>query len=555
MKLIVLLLMLFCSLCHAFGQANSKYIQRQIDSLDKVPCLSVQKYKSLRPEGYVHVINVNNQDQFDKINDDITRAIAHGKKNINVKVGKGVYHFRENHVMRMHERYPDVSITISGRKAVVTSDAYDTVGEDKFPWDELVQADALIQLVNESQRLFFIPYKNDIPAANYHQYTKVQVTQWYNSLCYDVHHLDSNGIYFTAPRLSRIKIAGREGFNVNYDFLYKGILPRFRLYDASRERERSASRFIALSGCEYRLFCVKGIIFRGNKSGLGLITINFCNVGQLTITGCKFDQIQSAVASIEGTDNVLFDNNEILNIKGGAVAFSRGCNNVRVTRNQFENCGLGLQQSFCVNCSEAEYYIAENTFRDFGYGAIGVGLWYGNDKNKYSGGIIEHNEICFTPEYFTAALKHMLMDSGAIYTWTQNDDVIIRYNYIHDYIGAGDNRGIFCDDGAANLKIYGNVVLNIPNCYNIDSRAVKDLVPGYNNNSNNFMAANIVDGSVRFMGYGQEKRRAIKGANFLLKRKVNNKYRDIFENLEMVENDVMGDSFSVSDPWLRRKKI
>ena len=553
MKHIVYLLMLFFPICLAFGQQNSTFIQEKIDSLDKKQCYSDNEIKGKRPRGCAYVIKVKNQSQFNKINDDITKAIAQGKKNIKVEVGSGVYHFRENHIMRMHEKNPEVSITITGKNAVITSGVNYKDDESESSWCELSQAENLIKLVDEKSKLCFIPFKNDIPSAIYSNYTKVQVTQWYNCFTYEIHHLDSNGIYFSVPKLSRVKFAGREGLSINYDYLYQGIMPRFRLYDQSKEREYSASRFVALSGCDYNYFCIKGLRFSGNKSGIGLITINFCDIGQLEISGCTFDSIQSSVAGIEGTDNVLFENNKVRNIKGGALSFTRGCNHIRVTNNLFENCGLGLQQNFCVKCGEAEYYIAENTFRDFGYGAIGVGVWYGNEKKKYSGGIVEHNEIYFTPKYFADALKHMLMDSGAIYTWTQNDDVIIRYNYIHDYTGAGDNRGIFCDDGAANLKIYGNVVLNIPNCYNIDSRAVKDLVPGGNNNSNNFMAANIVDGSVRFMGYGQEKRRAIKGANFLLKRNADNKYRDNFENLDRMEEDVKGELFYVSDPWLKRR--
>ena len=38
----------------------------------------------------------NSQEQFDKINDAITKAIKQGEKNIKVKIGSGVYHFREN---------------------------------------------------------------------------------------------------------------------------------------------------------------------------------------------------------------------------------------------------------------------------------------------------------------------------------------------------------------------------------------------------------------------------------------------------------------------------
>lgn len=144
------------------------------------------------------------------------------------------------------------------------------------------------------------------------------------------------------------------------------------------------------------------------------------------------------------------------------------------------------------------------------------------------------------------------MDSGAIYTWTKNDNVIIRNNYIHDYAGAADNRGIFCDDGASNLKIYDNIILNIPNCYCIDSRMVKDQNANIHNNSNNFMANNMVDGGVRFMGYGDENRNCVKGANIILGIRAETDFQNVFEGLDWVEEDVVvGGSVN---KWLVKNK-
>jgi len=198
-----------------------------------------------------------------------------------------------------------------------------------------------------------------------------------------------------------------------------------------------------------------------------------------------------------------------------------------------------LKQTFCVNCGEAEYYIAYNTFVDFGYAAIGVGVWHGHIKNNLSRGIIEYNEMYYSPSYLANKGKYTLMDSGAIYTWTQNDDVIIRYNYIHDYEGMGDNRGIFCDDGANNLKIYGNVILKTPNCYSIDSRMAKDKREGFTNNANNFMANNVVDNGVRFQGHADVQRHVVKGANLVVKSGSKDAIKDIFDNLEHIEEDMV----------------
>ncbi|MBR1543173.1 MAG: hypothetical protein IJ628_11260 [Bacteroidaceae bacterium] len=131
------------------------------------------------------------------------------------------------------------------------------------------------------------------------------------------------------------------------------------------------------------------------------------------------------------------------------------------------------------------------------------------------------------------------MDSGAIYTWTQNDGIIIRYNYIHDYTGAGDNRGIFCDDGSGNLSIYGNAVLNTPNSYSIDSRRAKDQKAGLRNNNRNFMAYNVVDNGVRFMGYSLEERHCRKGSNLVLSNNKDKNVSNQFDKIERMDEDLM----------------
>ena len=127
--------------------------------------------------------------------------------------------------------------------------------------------------------------------------------------------------------------------------------------------------------------------------------------------------------------------------------------------------------------------------------------------------------------------------------------MIIRYNYIHDYTGAGDNRGVFCDDGANNLKIYGNVILNTPNCYSIDSRMAKDKRDGIMNNANNFMANNVVDNGVRFQGYADVQRHVVKGANIVVKSGAKDAIKDKFDNLEHMEEDIV---LNYNKKWIKK---
>jgi len=506
---ILFLLVFFC--CN--GQDNQASIRRQVDSLDNIQPVALKKVK---PLGRNYSIYINNQKQFDGINQIITSAIRAGYKNIRIKIGPGVYHFKEYHILRKDESADDVCIIIEGYKAILSSESNYNSKISSEPWGLLIKAEGLIEVVDTIQKICFIPFRNSYTSEDFERLTKVQITQMYRAVIYDVHHIDKQGIYFVASDLHFCQDFFRKGYNVNYDYLYKEKTPRFRLYDKLKDQGHNASRFLVLVNSNYRSFTISGIRFSGNgKDGALFMTNRMCTE-QFHISNCLFENIKSSVGIFGETGNILFEKNTIRNTEGNELLFTRGCDNIRIINNLFENCGNGLSQTFCLNCGESKYYIANNTFRDFGYAAIGVGVSYLQNKDHYSGGIIEYNEFYYTPTYIAHKDKHTLMDSGAIYAWTQNDDVIIRYNYIHDYEGAGDNRGIFCDDGACNIKIYGNIVLNTPDGYSIDSRYVKDQRYGLKNNSNNFIAFNVVDNKVRFMGCETERRHCVKGANFII---------------------------------------
>lgn len=499
-----------------------------------------KSYRKVKPDGCPYVITVKTQAEFDGMNDAITKAITAGKKNIRVKIASGIYQFHQDHIWRRNEE-TDVSITIVGNNAVITSDEdYGTTAGIGSGWHEMRNAESIIQVIDEKKKLCMIPYANNL-SVNEKNLKKIQITQWFRTKTYTIDHIDTKGIYFIAPELVWDNNYEHKGYNVNYDYLYLGKEPRFRLYDTSQGPKCGAARFLTMENCTYRSLIIKGLVFRGSSDDNNLLHFTNVNSKQITINDCVFDYIRgNGVASFNKTENVSFTKNVIKNTGGDELFFMNNCLNVRVTNNLFENCGQIISNSFCVRCYESEYYIANNTFKDFGYGAIGVGVWHGFEKKYYSGGIIEHNEIYFSPTYSAEAWKHMLMDSGAIYIWTQNDNVIIRYNYIHNYSGAGDNRGIFCDDGANNLKIYCNAITNIANSYCIDSRYSIDQHEGFLNNANNVMAKNVLDGPVRFQGYEGKNRHVLKGANdvFYNGKQIGN----VFSDLEVEIEDEIIDS-------------
>lgn len=542
-------LLLFLALC--YGQKNVGWVQKEIDKLDQI---HPQTFNMAKSQGSIFFIRVRNQREFEKVDTEITKAIDSGWKNIRVKLGRGTYQFKENHI-QLKDIRKEVAITITGKDAMLTSYT-DVKNADNDPWTDMMQMDDIIQVVDNDKNLCMIPYQNHWNEDMSKSMTRVQVTQCFRAPVYDVESVDSNGIYFVSKTLKWEKGYKRKSYNVNYDYLFLGKTPRFRLYDKRKAVTGMASCFLSVENVDGVMLNISGIKFKGNKSGASLISMSNVASKMLYIHDCTFERIHGNVGSFSNVSNVIFDNNTVRNTDGNEVRFVKNCNNVRVTNNKFDTCGLSIGQTFCVTCWECSYYVANNTFSDFGYAAIGVGVWHGFSKKYLSKGIIEHNEIYFSPIYFAENWKYMLMDSGAIYTWTQNDEVIIRYNYIHDYAGAGDNRGMFCDDGANNLKIYGNIVLNTPNSYSIDLRYVKDQHDGFTNNANNFMAYNIVDNGIRFIGYDGVERHCLKGENYVVMKKRKQQIVACrYEGLEVNEEDKELDEKLLKLELLRTKNI
>ena len=159
----------------------------------------------------------------------------------------------------------------------------------------------------------------------------------------------------------------------------------------------------------------------------------------------------------------------------------------------YRHAGFGLASGMKIH---------HNVFENFSYGAIGIGSFYMQPIPASSSGVIEENEIYCTAAFLKRPAR-LLMDSGAIYTWTINKDITIRNNYIHDIGGYGWNRGIFCDDGTVNVSIEGNKIRNVQNSYCIDLRLCTEVEKNpYSRikrvNVGNKLENNDVDGKVRF---------------------------------------------------------
>jgi hypothetical protein len=117
-------------------------------------------------------------------------------------------------------------------------------------------------------------------------------------------------------------------------------------------------------------------------------------------------------------------------------------------------------------------------------------------------GVVEENEICMS-ERFRSQVPRELIDGGAVYIWTQNQEVSIRNNFIHDLDGPHGNKGIFADDGTVGVEIVGNLLLAVHGGHCIDLRKAHRVERMRSShirrvNVRNRMDGNTLDGRCRF---------------------------------------------------------
>ena len=450
-------------------------------------------------------LHINTQSDFDATGSRIEAAVNAGAKTIDVLLEGKTFFFKQNHIVLKNKRWNDVSISLRGNNTIITPAAPQL--QDATPPSPLMQTDRLIEVVDEQSKLcrVYIGKQKVNSTAN----ANIRITQWFKSVSYEVVRIKGKWIYFTAHDLSYNK--NYRCYNVNLDYGYSHkrapgaeVMPRFRLEQAPTFNSQfSIFNFLSITSSRLNSLNLSGISFAGNASSNDGYLINIDRLhAQTNITNCKFTSIRSGVIQALGCDSLSVTDCTFSRCYRHGI-FASYSTNTTITGNTFTQMGLDCLNSFCVRCSGKDYYIAHNTFRDFGYCGIALGTWWQASKRTDETGVVEHNQLFYSPSYMASWRRHSLMDSGAIYLYTQNDSVVIRHNNIHDYNGACDNRGIFCDDGASNFSIYANTIRNIPNSFCIDSRRTPNIETDERSkvrrvNLNNRIYDNDVDGPIRF---------------------------------------------------------
>lgn len=522
------------------------------------------------------VIRVNSQTDFDGMASSIGAAVVSGATEITVELSPSTYCFSENHLTFMRKSWPDVSIAIRGNGSTIVSSGKDYAGGQRFAgvfnvnhgfvsltgglvplWGDLMQADGLVEVVDESAKLCRLSCAGitcDVPADRCGS-VYINLTQWYRSGTYRVKYIKDSDIFFTATDLSYNK--ARHCHSVNLDYGFAKAMPRFRLCNMPQTEEPlmtvsggrvvlpdgiagvhqcTATRFLNIGNSSIAALSIDSVTFLGNANGqAALLQLTGSAVGSFKLTQCSFNAIQSNVVKVDTTDNVTVSHCTFRDCFRNGVYTVNSANTV-ITDNVFVRMGLAVNNSFCIRSSGSNVRIARNTMEDFGYGGIAVGTWWASEKRMDNTGVVEHNILRYTDSYMKNWQAHSLMDSGAIYLYTQCDDVQVRYNFIDNYNGAYFNRGVFCDDGTLNFRIHSNIITNIGNSYAIDARRTvsiekdpKSHTPAVN--VNNRIYGNIVSAPIRFEGRDANAG-CLLGTNLLLGNATDIKDRNITLNLQ-----------------------
>lgn len=546
-----------------------------------------------RSANSTYVIPVGTQTDFDAVQNRIDKALRDGYKDITVRFGKGPFYFRNEHIILRGDSYPDASVHFVGNGTVIIpigryyrkGDIYtgdftvkriylDNNLGDLNIWSQVYHSDAMVEVLDVKKKLCRIhsPEFNLSPTSIGEE-AYLQLTEWYLSEIYKITKVEDQYVYFIADNLAP-GLSAYGNYNVNYDYTIVKVFPRFRvcnLGDATSSinvrkgspvdkdfYECDAYTFLKLYGAVYKSIDVKGFRFYGNNGdGMLLSMLGSRTAEGIHVSDCQFRNIKSVAIYMMQTSGVAVTNNFFEDCYSDVVLAIDKVKNTIVTDNYFKNVGKGLRSYFAIRCQSSNFYVARNTIVDFGLGGIGVGK---GDSEGYEpgSGIVEDNVLYYTDSHHEWSASNGLIDGGAIYLWTRNDGTTIRFNRIHNYTGAHSNRGIYCDDGAFNFSIYGNVITGELNSNYIDSR----LHPQKNfpNNTNNVVMYNIVEGRYKYEGKNTADNGCVKGQNIVLSRADDAPYSIVLNSFNNPEEDVYLEYYDNKDlkivvPRATRKQL
>ena len=426
------------------------------------------------------LLPVTSQRDFDCLGERIDSVLAAGERDVEVSFEPGTYFFGEGHLRFSEFEAKDVNLRLTGNGAVLVGsrspeDQSPAFGNGFVDLERQSAFDALAPVRKAGFWPVHIPFSKSVYALRARGEAdvskadaagmKIILSQWFVGAVYDVVKISRGWIYFRrTPKRTRIWSELRFG----------RCLPRYMLFSPRKAASAypcAASNLLSVDDSRFGSVVLEGFHFLGNGDGGRLLRFCGLDADSVVVRRCTFEGIRSRGILVERTDHFRLTDNVFREGALNQVYVDKTASDARIERNRFTHQGLLMTNDPVVDCKGSGFLVRDNYFEDYSYAAIGAGLHYTDTSGLVTSGVIEKNEICMS-ESFRRPPMRSLIDGGAIYVWTQNKDLLVRENYIHDIAGPHGNRGIFGDDGVVNLRVCDNTVLRVRGSYAIDVRRV-----------------------------------------------------------------------------------
>ncbi len=525
-------------------------------------------------------IVIANQKDIHNYRAKVAEAISSKPAKVIVNFVPGTYYYKDAELLVRYGRGSDVALEIRGNGSYLIPEgvSYDSGSKHNGSFNTNL---SVIDIKNKSDLTFWGPVhfaENRVEVVDRDRNLcrlkcseladktaedcksgYILTTSWFVSYVSKVEYIKGGYVYFT-PKELNIK-SGYKDYDIDFDYVYGGMNPRFKLcnvYDDApfsiignevKLTGKQESAYICTAGTAFRFYAtvlksisISGFNFLGSSltaDSKGVIEIDYCNCESIEISYCTIKASQNTAIYATNADNVSVHDNQIAYIYAGGIYTDNKCAHANIYNNELGYIGLGMQNTFAVNARGTDYRVKNNKIFNFGYSALNVGIWGPVVNQTPSSGVVEHNEIYMTSDYVSDIANYGLMDSGAIYVGTQNDRSILQYNYIHDIAGIKNNRGIFCDGGARNVSIIGNVITRVANSYCIDSYRVSSFENTIGpTNVGIIISNNILDGIIRFEGREGKDNRCVMASNYDLVMKNDVSKNHVIKNVSIEKKNI-----------------
>ena len=454
----------------------------------------------------VKTIEIRSQQDFDGLGKEIRQAMEERMIRVEVSFRPGTYYFSENHIDLDTPDAPDMTVILDGNGSILLGKGDDyqlrhgqaTFAGTYLPTDGFLSIDegkllsayspvrkARSAVVSVGKGIYRMKVLEKNLGKKKCKDVYVVLSEWYRSHRYPVVEIRKGYLYFkSADPLSEM----------NWDIRYGQTYPKYVFVNHPEYGDvsvndgviRSSSTKIhrSVASCFLRVWSgrlgrmeVRNFTFAGNGGKEPLMMLYCTAMESSEFSHCRFSGIQYRAVSVHRVDNA------------------------SIHDNVFEDCfrETVFSDLFARNRNIVSSAICH-------YIGILTGVHYTNDQRVITSGLIERNELCQS-EAFRKEPTRTLMDCGAVYVRTMNVDVLIRDNYIHDYTGTKDYRGIFGDDGASHVTVTDNLVTGISQGNCIDFRRVPGVLTLKDShakeaNVHNRIERNQVDGNVLFETWG-----------------------------------------------------